>query len=125
MMHSKLAGQTPLWTGLPSGPSTISPPGAQLGNKKQDTTIEPFTSRAISPGFGSASVLVTVKVGEVPSTLPSARLLSPSAENVALRIASSRPVLFWSEATVKSQARYRLERAISAASSLENSSSKC
>src|SRR3954447_6302820 len=105
MMQSKLADQTPFWAGAPSGPRTIVPPGAQLGNRKHGTTRLPFTRRAISPGFGS--VLVTVNVGEEPSTLPSARLLSPSAENAALRIASSRPVLFSSLATVKSQARYR------------------
>jgi len=66
-----------------------------------------------------------VNVGEVPSTTPSARLLSPSVENAALRIESSRPVLFSSLATVKSHARYRLERAIPAPSSVEKIPSKC
>src|SRR5436305_1165090 len=105
MMQSKLAVQTPFWTGAPSGPSVIVPPGAQLGNKKQGTRKLPFTRRAISPGLGSFSVLVTVNVGDEPSTFPSARLFSPSAANAALRIDSSRPVLFSSLATVKSQAR--------------------
>src|SRR5438132_1339642 len=121
----ELVEQTPFWSGAPSGPRTIVPPGAQLGNRKHGTATFPFTRRTISPGLGSFSVLVTANVGEVPSTTPLARLLSPSVENAAFRMESSRPVLFWSLATVKSHVRYRLERPMPAASSLEKSSSKC
>src|SRR5437879_6790845 len=104
MMQSKLADHTPFWIGVPCGLSTIVPPGAQLGNRKHGTTRSPLTRRAIWPGFGSLSALETVNVGEVPSTTPLARLPSPSVENAALRMESSRRVLFSSLATVKSHA---------------------
>ena len=65
-------------------------------------------------GSGLSTTLVIVYFGALPSTLPSARLLSPSWANASLRIFSMRAVSPRSDAIVKSHASVRLPLAMPA-----------
>ena len=64
-------------------------------------------SRATSSSSAAVkfSTPVTVNAGEAPCTVRSAIVVSPSSAKASLRIASIRPAMFSSLATVKSQAR--------------------
>ena len=61
----------------------------------------------VPPALVSGVEPVTANFGARPCAFRSARSLSPSRANAALRIVSIRPVSVWAEATVKFHASYR------------------
>ena len=104
-MQSKLAIQVPFCVGVPSGPSWNVPPGPQFGEEVAGHLEGAFDA---ARDFAGERVLFDARHLEARRGAlgtPSARSVSPSWAKAASRIASARPALLSSLATVKSQAR--------------------
>ena len=82
-------------------------PGGQPGWSRKHGTVNWPQTRVISGSSESdvAHGSAGVKLGALPWTVRSARLVSPSSANAALRIPSIRPAIRCALPTVKSHAR--------------------